>query len=49
MTCLGVATQNPELRKRFTGPKRPSEVMAHSGDWGLALETAGIGACPPNS
>ena len=32
----------PFLRKRFTGPKRESEVMAHTGDWGLALETAGI-------
>ena len=32
----------PFARKRFTGPKRQSEVMAHSGDWGLALETAAI-------
>jgi protein-S-isoprenylcysteine O-methyltransferase Ste14 len=32
----------PFLRKRFTGPKREAQVMAHSGDWGLALETAGI-------
>jgi len=32
----------PFARKRFTGPKRESQVMAHSGDWGLALETAGI-------
>jgi protein-S-isoprenylcysteine O-methyltransferase Ste14 len=32
----------PFMRKRFAGPKRPSNVMAHSGDWGLALETAGI-------
>jgi len=32
----------PFARKRFTGPKRQSEVMAHSGNWGLALETAGI-------
>jgi protein-S-isoprenylcysteine O-methyltransferase Ste14 len=32
----------PFLRKRFTGPKRQSNVMAHSGDWGLALETAGM-------
>jgi protein-S-isoprenylcysteine O-methyltransferase Ste14 len=32
----------PFLRKRFSGPKRQSEVMAHSGDWGLALESAGI-------
>lgn len=32
----------PFLRKRFTGPKRKSEVMAHSGDLGLALESAGI-------
>jgi protein-S-isoprenylcysteine O-methyltransferase Ste14 len=32
----------PFLRKRFTGPKRESDVMAHTGDWGLALETAGI-------
>jgi protein-S-isoprenylcysteine O-methyltransferase Ste14 len=32
----------PFMRKRFTGPKRQSEVMAHSGDWGLALESAGI-------
>lgn len=32
----------PFLRKRFTGPKRQSEVMAHSGDWGLALESVGI-------
>jgi len=32
----------PFARKRFTGPKRQSEVMAHSGNWGLALESAGI-------
>jgi protein-S-isoprenylcysteine O-methyltransferase Ste14 len=32
----------PFLRKRFTGPKRESEVMAHSGDLGLGLESAGI-------
>ncbi|MGC9946169.1 MAG: isoprenylcysteine carboxylmethyltransferase family protein [Bryobacteraceae bacterium] len=32
----------PFMRKRFTGPKRQSEVMAHWGDWGLALESAGI-------
>ncbi len=32
----------PFLRKRFAGPKRESEVMAHVGDWGLALETLGI-------
>jgi protein-S-isoprenylcysteine O-methyltransferase Ste14 len=32
----------PFLRKRFTGPKRASTVMAHSGNWGLALESAGI-------
>ncbi|MGA2739832.1 MAG: isoprenylcysteine carboxylmethyltransferase family protein [Bryobacteraceae bacterium] len=32
----------PFLRKRFTGPKRDSNVMAHSGDLGLALESAGI-------
>ena len=32
----------PFARKRFTGPKRQSNVMAHSGDWGLALETVGI-------
>ena len=32
----------PFLRKRFTGPKRQSNVMAHSGDWGLALETFGM-------
>jgi len=32
----------PFMRKRFTGPKRQSNVMAHSGNWGLALETAGI-------
>jgi protein-S-isoprenylcysteine O-methyltransferase Ste14 len=34
----------PFLRKRFTGPRRESNVMAHSGNWGLALESAGI-AC----
>lgn len=34
----------PFLRKRFTGPKREANVMAHSADWGLALESAGI-AC----
>lgn len=34
----------PFLRKRFTGPKREASVMAHSADWGLALESAGI-AC----
>jgi protein-S-isoprenylcysteine O-methyltransferase Ste14 len=32
----------PFLRKRFTGPKRKAEVMAHTADWGLALESAGI-------
>ena len=32
----------PFLRKRFSGPKRQSNVMAHTGDWGLALETIGM-------
>ena len=33
----------PFMRKRFTGPKRPSNVMApRGGKWGLLLETAGI-------
>ncbi|HUE04286.1 MAG TPA: isoprenylcysteine carboxylmethyltransferase family protein [Bryobacteraceae bacterium] len=32
----------PFLRKRFTGPKRQANVIAHRADWGLALETAGI-------
>lgn len=32
----------PFLRKRLTGPKRESNVMAHSANWGLALESAGI-------
>jgi len=34
----------PFARKRFTGPKREANQMAHTADWGLALETAGI-AC----
>jgi protein-S-isoprenylcysteine O-methyltransferase Ste14 len=34
----------PFLRKRFTGAKRQANVMAHSGNLGLALESAGI-AC----
>jgi protein-S-isoprenylcysteine O-methyltransferase Ste14 len=42
LVAMWVLWLYPFLRKRFTGPKRPSEVMAHSGDWGLALETAGI-------
>jgi protein-S-isoprenylcysteine O-methyltransferase Ste14 len=32
----------PFMRKRFSGPKRQANVMAHRGNWGLALETAGI-------
>jgi protein-S-isoprenylcysteine O-methyltransferase Ste14 len=32
----------PFLRKRFSGPKREAVVMAHSADWGLGLESAGI-------
>lgn len=32
----------PFLRKRFSGPPRQSNVMAHSGDLGLALQTAGM-------
>lgn len=32
----------PFIRRRFTGPKRSSNVMARGASWGLALETAGI-------
>lgn len=32
----------PFIRKRFTGTKRKSIVMAHSGNWGLVLESLGI-------
>ncbi len=33
----------PFMRKRFSGPKRESNVMApRGGKWGLLLETAGI-------
>lgn len=42
LVVLWVLWAYPFLRHRFTGPRRRSVVMAHSGDWGLALETAGI-------
>jgi len=42
LVAMWVLWLYPFARKRFTGPKRQSEVMAHSGDWGLALESAGI-------
>jgi protein-S-isoprenylcysteine O-methyltransferase Ste14 len=42
LVAMWVLWLYPFLRKRFTGPKRQSEVMAHSGNWGLALESAGI-------
>jgi protein-S-isoprenylcysteine O-methyltransferase Ste14 len=32
----------PFLRKRFTGPKRESNVMAPLGKWGLLLQSVGI-------
>jgi protein-S-isoprenylcysteine O-methyltransferase Ste14 len=32
----------PFLRKRFAGPNRKSNVMAHSSDWGLLLQTVAI-------
>ncbi|MGA2131709.1 MAG: isoprenylcysteine carboxylmethyltransferase family protein [Bryobacteraceae bacterium] len=44
LLAMWVVWLYPFARKRFTGPKRQSNVMAHSGNWGLALETAGI-AC----
>ena len=34
----------PFARKRFSGPKRQSNVMAPKANWGLLLESAGI-AC----
>jgi protein-S-isoprenylcysteine O-methyltransferase Ste14 len=34
----------PFMRKRFSGQKRQASVIAHSADWGLLLESAGI-AC----
>jgi len=42
LLVLWVAWLYPFLRKRFTGPKREADVMAHSANWGLALESAGI-------
>ena len=42
LAAMWVLWLYPFARKRFTGPKRSSVVMAHSGNWGLALETAGI-------
>jgi protein-S-isoprenylcysteine O-methyltransferase Ste14 len=42
LVAMWVLWLYPFARKRFTGPKRSSVVMAHSGNWGLALETAGI-------
>jgi protein-S-isoprenylcysteine O-methyltransferase Ste14 len=42
LVAMWVAWLYPFLRKRFSGPKRQSNVMAHTGDWGLALESAGI-------
>jgi len=42
LVAAWVVWSYPFVRKRFSGPKRASNVMAHSGDWGLALETAGI-------
>ncbi len=42
LVVMWLAWLYPFMRKRFTGPKRQSNVMAHSGDWGLALETAAI-------
>jgi protein-S-isoprenylcysteine O-methyltransferase Ste14 len=42
LVALWVVWLYPFMRKRFTGEKRQSEVMAHAGDWGLALESAGI-------
>lgn len=32
----------PFLRKRFSGPKRESSVMAHVGNWGLMLQSVAI-------
>jgi len=34
----------PFIRKRFDGSNRKANVMAHSANWGLVLESAGI-AC----
>ncbi len=42
LLVLWVLWLYPFMRKRFTGPKRQSNVRAHRGDWGLALESAGI-------
>ena len=42
LVAMWVLWLYPFMRKRLTGPKRQSNVMAHSGNWGLALETAGI-------
>lgn len=44
LLVLWVVWLYPFLRKRLTGPKRQANVMAHSANWGLALESAGI-AC----
>jgi len=42
LVAMWVLWLYPFMRKRFSGPKRHSNVMAHTGDWGLALESAGI-------
>jgi|SRR5580658_264382 protein-S-isoprenylcysteine O-methyltransferase Ste14 len=42
LVAMWVLWLYPFMRKRFTGPRRSSVVMAHSGNWGLALESAGI-------
>jgi protein-S-isoprenylcysteine O-methyltransferase Ste14 len=42
LLAIWVVWLYPFLRKRFTGPKREANIMAHNANWGLALETAGI-------
>ena len=42
LVMMWVLWAYPFLRKRFSGPRRRSVVMAHSGDWGLALESLAI-------
>jgi len=42
LVAMWVVWLYPFLRKRFTDPKRESTVVAHSGNWGLALESLGI-------
>jgi protein-S-isoprenylcysteine O-methyltransferase Ste14 len=42
LLALWVVWLYPFLRRRFSGPKRESNVLAPHGNWGLLLESLGI-------